>query len=456
MEVNQGRTNRFNIDGNGNADGIKMVDVGTARVVMDNTTGRFDPWNASGALYGNILPGRFIRIRAMYHDVTYSIFHGNIKSISSQNGENPTVTFDCEDGMRFIQQADTSVGLSTDVVVSNAVYSILQDIGWPSRFGYGTLLTGSATDGTPFIKTIPFFAADGSARERIKDLCNAGRYNFWVNTNGTAQFFLWHTVETNSGATLLEEANTKKIINVPMPWENIITAQRRYYFPRERQATGTIWQSVDNSSPIAAAASITIWAEYTFNNEPCPALGVIAPAATTDYTMNTVSDGSGTDLTASFTVTQTEFGNKSMLVITNNSASTGYITLLKIRGDAVANISSSYVKADSTAEIAVYGRKTLTLNSPYVQTYKLAASTTGVDSLNTDETLLEVQIEARPDLQLMYSGFLMNGANCHFPTFNIGVGGPGFETLRIGHINHKWLVPNGQLILTTLLLENIR
>jgi hypothetical protein len=456
METNAGRTSRFNIDGNGNADGIKMPDVGTARIVLDNTTKRFDPYNAAGALYGNILPGRFIRIRCKYQDVIYPIFHGNIKSISTQNGENPTVTLDCEDGLRFIQQADTSVGLSTDVVMLNAVYQILQDIGWPSRFGYGTLLTGLVTDSTPFLKTIPFFSADGAAKERILELCNADRRNFWVNPDGTAQLWLWNTVQYNSGTFLLQESNTKKIINVPMPWENIITAQRRYYYPRARQATGTIWQSADNASPIAAAASITIWAEYTYNNEPCPALGVIAPVSGTDYTMFANSDGTGTDLTASFTVVQTDYGNKSMLVITNNSGSTGYITLLKIRGDAVANTASSYVKADSTAEIAIYGRKTLTLNSPYVQTYKLAANTTGVNTLNNDETQLEVQIEARPDYQLNLTSFIMNGANCYFPSFGVGTSPIIYQTMRIGHIHHKWLVSNGQAMLTTLLLEAIR
>ena len=456
METNSGRRNRLNIDSDGNANGIQMPAVGTARIVLDNTTGRFDPYNTGGALYGNILPGRYIKIRVTYHGVIYPIFHGNIVKITAQNGANPTITLDCEDGMRLLQSTDVNVALSENVYMRNAVYQVLEDIGWPSRFGtiasFGTLgdLTGTQTpvgidSGTYYM--IPFFSADGSAKERIKELCDAYSGNFWINESGIAQF-LHFASAWDVTPFLVEEEDVLKDINVPMPWENIINVWKFYYFPKTRQTTGTIWQSSDSTTPIAAAASIEVWAEYTFNNEQCQALGVIAPAATTDYTMNTVSDGSGTNLTASFTVVQTDFGNKSKLVITNNSASTSYITLLKIRGDAIINTSASYNKQENASVIAIYGRRTLTMKSPYCQTYECAGAffDTHWAGLANDERLVEIQLESRPDIQ--FDMPLLQAVAILLPTY-------GVDTNKIvGHKTHKWLVPNGQAVRTTLLLED--
>jgi hypothetical protein len=462
METSQGRPNRLNIDDNGNADGIKMPLVGKARIVLDNTLARFDPYNAAGALYGKLLPGRYIRIKVTYKGTTYPVFHGNIIKLTAQKGANPTVTLDCEDGLRWIQGADTNVALSTSVFARNAVWQILNDIGFPTRFGTsanttplvntgdlsGTQIAADETNGTSFV--IPYFSANGSAKERIQELCNMYVGNFWVNESGAVQLF--HFAKYFEGAADVSESVTLKDVNVPNPWENIISVRRTYYYPRARQATGTIWQYNDNVSSIAASASIDIWAEYTYNNEACDALGVIAPAATTDYTMFTNSDGTGTDLTGSFTVVQTDYGNKSKLVVTNNSASAGYITLLKIRGDAIIQNNSSYWMEESAPTLATYGRRVLSLASPYCQTYKNALGASNYTfGLNSREQLLECTMEGRPDIQFNFPLFAATSA--YFPTFGYNVGAFG-RTVIVGSKTHKWLANNGQAVRTTLILED--
>lgn len=458
MEVNAGRTSRLNIDGNGNADGIQMPAVGTARIVLDNTSRRFDPYYASGALYGNILPGRYIKIRVMYQGTIRPIFHGNIKTITAQNGDNPTVTIDCEDGLRLLQGADVNVSLSENVYMRNAAYQILDDIDWPSRFG--TSLTGVELPTNPnedkFI--IPYYSASGSAKQRIQDLANAYAGNFWVDAKGVARFehfTLW--INFPDPVFQIKEANTLKDIGVPMPWENIINSWKLYYSPLERQATGVIWKDSDITTPIGVGESITIWAEYAYNNAACQALGVIAPVANTDYTMNTSSDGSGSDLTASFTVVQTDFGSKSKLVITNNSASIGYKTLLQIRGDAIAAKNQSYLATENAGSIANYGKKTITVKSPYSQTYSSVAGIfIYISQIYEKEILLEVQIEVRPDIQ--FNAELFDSIYAYFPTYGVNdLGVPTDPVLKIiGHINYKWLSPSGQAVRTTFILEDDR
>jgi hypothetical protein len=452
LETNAGRPNRLNIDGNGNADGIKMPVVGTARITLDNTSKRFDPYYAAGALYGRIIPGRYIRIRVKYHDVIYPIFHGNITKITPDNNvDNPIVYIDCENGMRLLQQADVNVAIQTDVYMRNAVWKILQDMNWPMRFG--TELTGSElpadeTFGTDFI--IPYFSANGSAKERLQELMNSYCGNFFVDENGLARFTHFGLYAGGVVSFEIAEENTLKDMDISSPWENIINTWKLFYYPPIRQATGTIWEYGDNVSSIANGASIDVWAEYTFNSSPCSALGVISPAATTDYTMFANSDGTGTNLTGSFTVVQTNYGDKSKLVITNSSGSTGYITLLKIRGDALTSDNPSYYRNTHTASINSYGIRTITLKSPYSQVYKNAFRiyTTFLRFLVAGEVLYNVQMEGRPDQQ--FDTGIFKAIYLLLPSYGIDP----HQAKIIAHTNHKWLTPNGQAVRTTILLED--
>src|SRR5215213_3092239 len=62
----------------GRQNALTGIEAGTAVVVLDNRTRRFDPTYASGAYYPNVLPGRKIRISAVYNSTTYYLFTGFI------------------------------------------------------------------------------------------------------------------------------------------------------------------------------------------------------------------------------------------------------------------------------------------------------------------------------------------------------------------------------------------
>ena len=135
FESNRGRTTKFEVGSNGDFIGYKMPDVGTCRITLDNSTRRFDPYYTSGALYGKLLPGRFIRVRVTYQGVTYPIFHGNISKITPyDNVEQPTVVLDCEDGKRWLMNTETE---SAGVNSGNALTKIdqLMTAIYPTRLG---------------------------------------------------------------------------------------------------------------------------------------------------------------------------------------------------------------------------------------------------------------------------------------------------------------------------------
>src|SRR5688572_29617524 len=69
----------------GMAEGAPLTDtvaqIGTCVLTMDNSTQRFSPDNASGALYGKLLPRRPVRVRATDGVTTWALFRGYIDRI---------------------------------------------------------------------------------------------------------------------------------------------------------------------------------------------------------------------------------------------------------------------------------------------------------------------------------------------------------------------------------------
>lgn len=69
IQTNRGRQNE-----------VDQMQPGTASIVLDNRTRRFDPLYTAGPNYGNVLPMKRFRIRATYSSVTYDIFQGFVDS----------------------------------------------------------------------------------------------------------------------------------------------------------------------------------------------------------------------------------------------------------------------------------------------------------------------------------------------------------------------------------------
>ena len=81
---------------------------GTAVVVLNNRTRRFDPYYTSGPYYGNLLPRRQIRISSVYNGTTTVQFRGFIDGWPpawTDAGTNSTVTLSCFDALQLLNQS---------------------------------------------------------------------------------------------------------------------------------------------------------------------------------------------------------------------------------------------------------------------------------------------------------------------------------------------------------------
>ena len=176
---------------------------------------------------------------------------------------------------------------------------------------------------------------------------------------------------------------------------------------------------------------------------------MLTPVATTDFTANTLADGTGTNLTASFSVAVTDFGDNAKLVISNNHPTlAGYVTFLQLRGDAVTTQGRGYQFNTETASLAKYGRHDFVVDSKFTQNNYTAGNMINYSIyLRSNRPNVEVQIDARPDVQ--FDADLFDTAPVDIAKYSIN------EDRQITYIKHKWLEPNGQRAVTTLILETI-
>lgn len=93
---------------------------GTAVVVLNNRTRRFDPYYTSGPYYGNLLPRRQIRISSVYNGTTTVQFRGFIDGWPpawTDAGTNSTVTLSCFDALQLLNQSQLPADWSRSYIL---------------------------------------------------------------------------------------------------------------------------------------------------------------------------------------------------------------------------------------------------------------------------------------------------------------------------------------------------
>jgi hypothetical protein len=338
--------------------GFEPVMVGEATFTLLNDSRRFDPYYAGGPLYGLILPGRKFRLRVKDEasGIVYPVMAGYVEDILPQSGEVEEVRLACVDGGRDLSGNDIVITLREGIGSDEAIALALEAAEWSG---------GTSIEATTDVLTY-WWAAGRSARAEIDDLTDAGLGKFFVAADGTATYYSRNHLYSAT-ITILETDILKSYgIRMPQPWEavrNEITVRAR---PRTVVSATELWRMQDKPQ-LPAGAALEIWAEFMYSNKAVPAKNVITPVATTDYTVNTASDGSGTNLTSQCTVTMYTYADRCILSIYNGSVSNGYITLLKVRGDAITALHPSTIRRSNAASIAIYRKRVFTLDTDWLQ-----------------------------------------------------------------------------------------
>jgi len=123
-----------------------------------------------------------------------------------------------------------------------------------------------------------------------------------------------------------------------------------------------------NSPLLVAGETKVYWATFADSNGVSNIAGdVVAPVSVTDYLGNSAQDGSGVDRTADITITATILAGSAKLDVKNTSATSLYLTLLKIRGKIYTNLGELQIESVDATSQAKYLYRDLKVDLPYYQ-----------------------------------------------------------------------------------------
>ena len=169
--------------------------------------------------------------------------------------------------------------------------------------------------------------------------------------------------------------------------ENVLNRFTAYAVPRRVDTSAQILFKLDAPIPIASGQTITIRGTYANPDGGLPINAnpddMITPVVTTDYRGFANSDGTGTEFTASLTVTPS-YGTEGFAhTVYNGSSTSGYVTLFNCRGYGIYTYNPIEHQANDSTSQDEYG----IISESITQKYKndLAYGTLYVDMVIDDE-----------------------------------------------------------------------
>lgn len=374
-------------------------------IVLENDSGAFDPHDTSALYYGRLKAGLLVAIaHRKTTDNTYAIhYYGIIRDIRyvlDPHSVNRTVTITLSDWTRDIMEAEYSPTLLTNTATNDAMDALFTNmISVPMPYAsawalldYSVLESGSGSYNRPQLYGIessvnPFYDSATLVSGRVlayigdntgtKEGASAGGYIRELVAAEAGGFFYYsgiaHTFVTREwynyvlqNLTAFEFTSEDLVKVDPRYGDDLYNDLTVTYEPRSVGAAGSVIyrHDADNFS-LSAGQSRRVQARYHDADNPEARVGatfVIPPLATTDYTANAASDGSGADRTDDLSVVADGGAQSATLVVTNMGSSTLYVTMLQLRGTPLTSFGKQSVNAVDVPSVASYGRVSKTIH----------------------------------------------------------------------------------------------
>lgn len=136
-----------------------VAEVGTCVLTLNNASRRFSPDNSAGALYGNLVPRRAMRIRVTDGLTTWTVFRGQIDRIEPQAGPHSRrqVTITCVDAMAVLANQRISLPLQHNKRSDELIRALVNvAYGAPGAAGTITLTGNPANNDTVTVNGVTY------------------------------------------------------------------------------------------------------------------------------------------------------------------------------------------------------------------------------------------------------------------------------------------------------------
>lgn len=342
--------------GRDTARSLAQIKPGEVTIELNNKSKIYSPDNTLGALFGNLGPGKPVKIQAVHNAVTYKLFWGYIDSYElDPDPDSASVTITVQDALGRFAEQNVTTTLYQSIQTGAAITAVLDAAGW----------SGAKRDIDPGATTIRWFWADNdSAGEVINDIVRSEGPHALAYVDPATGNFVFRdrhhrflkAASTSSQATFRGSGTeTSTDVNFSRPAEYDVgfkdLANDVTFTVEERDPTSytTVW-STEDKFRISASSSVTFLA-----TTEDPFFGATTPVLNVDYTVDTGSVSS---------VTLSRTSGASTLVTVTAGGSTTVVDSMKIRAWTVP-VKRSYTvsSADSTSQTK-YGLKSWTEDVP--------------------------------------------------------------------------------------------
>ena len=377
----------------------------TSEIILQNQTRNFSPEYTSGAYYGNLLPGRAVKITSTYASITRTMWLGWIANYSPTTNikGDRTCKITCSGWFDRAQRRESLIPIQLSKRADEVIETILDESDILPPGITGRWILGVATLGvTTYLAAITdyftaldtgdttfAFAGDWNANtsvyNAIREMVEREAGRFWQARDGKLIFAprLWFPSISTSLSTFTDGMQD-------MDYEyggdvsNIVLTE---YAPRITGSAGSTLATLGTSTLSPTASYVDI--EYRFTGagtgETVAGTALITPVSVTDYTANSLADGTGTNYTANITATITDTNATAAKVRYTNSGADAYIQATsKLRGTPLTKFNTATYTATDADSVLAYGQ--LAYTSPGVQ-----------DSLADATTLGDYQLALRKD-----------------------------------------------------------
>lgn len=127
-------------------------------------------------------------------------------------------------------------------------------------------------------------------------------------------------------------------------------------------------------------------------------LGMVQPVPNTDYTFNTLQDGTGTNITLQLSIVVTQAdgtvgysANGGKATITNNGPLDGFLTKLQCRGRGIYDYETVIVTSSSAASKTKYGGAGFPFDMPYQDDFRVAQDAAAFIVQQSKELLTQIR-----------------------------------------------------------------
>jgi hypothetical protein len=333
--------------------------AGTCSIIVHNRDGRFNRFNSASPIYGNILPGREVRvIMQTSPEVSQLMWAGYLQTVTPD----PSIHRDHKAELRatgplgLIADSEVTVASYNGILTSEAIGHILDSIGWPSskRIIYpGTVTMGrwqvaAKTNVLTALRDVEV-TEGGFLRESYdgKIVFESRSYRDQFSTQGV--------FSDETGVRLaysdIEQGEPLKEIY------NYISVSIASYGEGDEEI---LWTS-PRSIRIPWRESVVVWAEVD---------DVIAwwnaPVAHLDYTVNQNPYGSGLERAIEIHAID-RYANRCAVTFYNNFWVTAdlYVNDLQLRGLKFLRLDDVLVWGEDEDSIALYGRREFPITNTF-------------------------------------------------------------------------------------------